>query len=95
MPTRNGRLAIIDLFKPPNESEETMPAKRTKVDRVVQKAAATISQAINEMIADLPVGSAPTMALEQLVEQLADLEAWQLIMEDRDIQDAYYGAKGK
>jgi hypothetical protein len=71
-----------------------MPAKRTKVDRVVQKAAATISQAITEMIADLPVGSAPTMVLEQLVEELADLEAWQLIMEDRDIQDAYYSAKG-
>jgi hypothetical protein len=32
------------------------------------------------------------MALEQLVEQLASLEAWQLIMEDDDIQEAYCAA---
>ena len=63
-----------------------------RYDRTVLRAAAAISEAINEMIADLPVGAAPQMALEQLVEQLASLEAWQLIMEERDIMEAYHSA---
>jgi hypothetical protein len=63
-----------------------------KVDPAVQRAAAAISKAITEMIADLPVGASSTVALEQLVEQLASLEAWQLIMEDPDIIDAYHAA---
>jgi hypothetical protein len=39
------------------------------------------------MIGDLPVGAAPQMALESLVEKLASLEAWQLIMEDPGIRE--------
>jgi hypothetical protein len=64
-----------------------------RVDRVVLRTANAISKALTEMIADLPVGAAPEMALESLVEQLAPLEAWQLIMEDPDIVDAYLAAK--
>ena len=58
-------------------------------DRTVQRAATAISKALAEMIADLPVGASIPMALESLVEQLAGLEAWQLIMEDPDIREAY------
>jgi hypothetical protein len=78
-----------------------MPAKRTrgqgpgdgrKIDRAVQRAAAAISKALTKMLVDLPVGAAPEMALERLVEKLASLEAWQLIMDDHDIVEAYYAA---
>jgi hypothetical protein len=65
-----------------------------KVDRAVQRAAAAISKAITKMIVDLPKGAAPQTAILYLVGELAGLEAWpmQLIMEDRDIREAYYAA---
>jgi hypothetical protein len=66
-----------------------MPAKRTKVDRAVQQAAETISEALTKLLAELPVGSSPDMVLEDLVEQLAGLEAFQMIMESPDIMEAY------
>ena len=61
-------------------------------DRTVLRAATAISKALTHMIADLPAGAAPQMAIESLVEQLAGLEAWQLIMEDPDIREAYDAA---
>ena len=62
-------------------------------DRTVLRAATAISKALTEMIGDLPVGAAPQMAIEFSVEQLAPLEgAWQLIMEDPGIREAYDAA---
>jgi hypothetical protein len=63
-----------------------------RTDRIVAAAAASISAALDKMMADLPVGAAPTMALERLVERLARSEAWQLIMDDHNIVEAYYAA---
>lgn len=71
-----------------------MPTKpKSEHNGAVLRAATAISEALTKMIADLPIGASVPMALESLVEQLAPLEAWQLIMEDRDIVDAYLAAK--
>jgi hypothetical protein len=66
--------------------------KSEEYDGAVLRAATAISEALTKMIADLPQGSAPEMALESIVEQLAPLEAWQLIMEDPDVVEAYLAA---
>jgi hypothetical protein len=65
-----------------------------KVDRAVQRAAATISKSIDKMIVDLPKGAAPQMAIERLVGELVSLQVWpmHLIMEDNDIRETYDAA---
>jgi hypothetical protein len=59
--------------------------------KVIENAAATISLALNKMVADLPKTAAPQAALEQVVRELAVRQPWfmRLIMEDHDIREAY------
>ena len=76
-----------------------MPAKQAydrdpdwrKVDQIVQRAAAEISNAVDKMIADLPPYAAPQMAIERLVRELVSLQVrtMQLIMEDPYVRETY------
>ena len=61
---------------------------------VVDRAATSISTALDRMVADLPESDAPQMALEQVVKELAVRHPFfmRLIMEDYDIREAYYDA---
>jgi hypothetical protein len=78
---------------------KAMPAKQgdlpdldwRKVDRAVQRAAATISKAIDRMVSDLPEYAAPDMATVRLVRELTGLRpTWmQQIMDDRWTREAY------
>ena len=62
------------------------------VDRITRKTARKISDALEEMVASLPVSAASQMALELVVCELAWKQEWfmQLIMEDEDIREAYW-----
>jgi hypothetical protein len=59
--------------------------------KAVEHAAATISLALDKMIADLPKTAAPLAAFEQMVRKLAIRQPWfmRLLMEDADIREAY------
>ena len=59
--------------------------------KVVEYAAATISLALDKMIADLPDTAAPQAAVELVVRELAIRQPWfmRLIMEDAEIREAY------
>jgi hypothetical protein len=59
--------------------------------KVVEYAAATISLALDKMIADLPDTAAPQAAVELVVRELAIRRPWfmRLIMEDAEIREAY------
>jgi uncharacterized membrane protein YccC len=79
-----------------------MPAKQAydrdpdwrKVDQIVQRAAAEISNAVDKMIADLPPYAAPQMAIERLVRELTHLQSatMQQIMDDHYTREAYEAA---
>jgi hypothetical protein len=62
-----------------------------KVDRTVLRTAATISKAIDRMIADLPEYAAPDMARVRLVRELTRLQpaTMQQIMDDHYSREAY------
>jgi hypothetical protein len=62
--------------------------------KVIEHAAATISLALDKMVADLPKTASPQAALEQVVRELAVRQPWfmRLIMEDADIREAYAAA---
>ena len=62
-----------------------------KVDRTVLRTAATISNAIDRMIADLPEYAAPRMARVRLVRELTRLQpaTMQQIMDDHYTREAY------
>ena len=62
--------------------------------KVVEYAAATISLALDKMIADLPDTAAPQAAVELVVRELAIRRPWfmRLIMEDAEIREAYDAA---
>ena len=76
-----------------------MPAKQAydrdpdwrKVDQIVQRASAEISNAFDKMIADLPPYAAPQMAIERLVRELTHLQSasMQQIMDDHYTREAY------
>ena len=76
-----------------------MPAKQAydrdpdwrKVDEIVQRASAEISNAFDKMIADLPPYAAPQMAIERLVRELTHLQSasMQQIMDDHYTREAY------
>ena len=76
-----------------------MPAKQAydrdpdwrKVDEIVQRASAEISNAFDKMIADLPPYAAPQMAIKRLVRELTHLQSatMQQIMDDHYARDAY------
>jgi uncharacterized membrane protein YccC len=76
-----------------------MPAKQAydrdpdwrKVDQIVQRASAEISNAFDKMIADLPPYAAPQMAIERLVRELTHLQSasMQQIMDDQYTREAY------
>ncbi len=59
--------------------------------KVIEYAAATISLALDKMVADLPDTAAPQAALEVLVRKLAIRQPrfMRLIMEDADLREAY------
>jgi hypothetical protein len=59
--------------------------------KIVEHTAATISLALDKMVADLPKTAAPQAALEQVVRELAVRQPWfmRLIMEDADIREVY------
>jgi hypothetical protein len=71
-----------------NKSEEA------RIDRVVHRTAVAISAALDKMVADLPQRAFPQMAIEEVIRELAHLQPWllRLVMEDRDIREAYYAA---
>jgi hypothetical protein len=62
-----------------------------KVDRTVLRTVATISKAIDRMIADLPEYAAPHMARVRLVRELTRLQptTMQQIMDDHYTREAY------
>jgi hypothetical protein len=80
-----------------------MSAKRTtgpgefdsrKVDRAVARAGAAISKAIDKMVADLPEGAAPQMAILCLVGELTRLRPvlMQQVIGDHEAREAYEAA---
>ena len=64
------------------------------IDRVVDRTATRISDALDKMVRDLPEGAAPQMALGFVVAELTVLQPWlmQLIMEDVDLRETYDAA---
>jgi Flp pilus assembly protein TadB len=64
------------------------------IDRVVERTATAIAAALDRMVADLPEGAAPQMALEAVVRRLVPRKPWamRLLMEDVDIREAYAAA---
>lgn len=80
-----------------------MSAKRTigpgefdgrKVDRAVARAGGAISKAIDNMIAELPAGAAPQMAVLRLVGELTRLRPvlMQQVIGDHEAREAYEAA---
>jgi hypothetical protein len=65
-----------------------------RTNKVVERTAVSISLALDKMVADLPENSAPQMALEGLVAELARLQPWLLrfMMEDAVVREAYDSA---
>jgi hypothetical protein len=65
-----------------------------KVDRAVVRAGAAISKAIDKMVADLPDGAAPQMAVLRLVGELTRLRPvlMQQVMSDHQAREAYEAA---
>jgi len=59
--------------------------------KVIEHTAASISSALDKMMADLPEHSAPQMALEGVVRELAHRQPWLLrfMMEDAVVREAY------
>ena len=72
-------------------SGEMMDSRSAKV---IEHATATISLALDKMVADLPKTAAPQAALERVVRELAVRQPWfmRLMMEDADIREAYAAA---
>jgi hypothetical protein len=62
-----------------------------RTNKVIEHTAASISSALDKMIADLPEHSAPQMALEGVVRELAHRQPWLLrfMMEDAVVREAY------
>jgi hypothetical protein len=65
-----------------------------EIDRVVARTANRISAELGRMVADLPDGAAPQLAVEFLASELVERERWimSLIMEDANIREAYAAA---
>ena len=61
------------------------------VDAVVRRTAGAISVVLDRMVADLPEGATPQIAIELVVRDLARRQFWlmRLIMEDPNIREAY------
>jgi hypothetical protein len=70
----------------------TMMDARTAT--VIEYTSASISSALDKMVADLPEHSAPQMALEGVVRDLAHRQPWLLrfMMEDAVVREAYDSA---
>jgi hypothetical protein len=64
------------------------------VDRVVRRTAASISDAMDKMVRDLPDDAAPQMALELVVDRLTQMQPWflELIMEDHNFRETHAAA---
>jgi hypothetical protein len=62
-----------------------------KVDSAVERAAGAISRAIDKLVADLPEGAAPQMAIAYLVRMLVPLQTQrvQWLMDDPFVREAY------
>jgi hypothetical protein len=60
----------------------------------VLRAAAAISKAVDKMAAELPVGTAPQVAIELLISALVPLQpqAMQMVMEHPGVLEAYQAA---
>lgn len=65
-----------------------------RTNLVITHTAVAISEALDQMVADLPEMAAPQMALEGLVSELARLQPWLLrfMMEDPVVREAYDSA---
>jgi hypothetical protein len=65
-----------------------------RTNKVIEHTAASISSALDKMVADLPENSAPGMALEGVIRELANRQPWLLrfMMEDAVVREAYDSA---
>jgi hypothetical protein len=63
-------------------------------EKVVRRTACSVSAALDKMVTALPGDVAPQYAIEQVVKSLTISQPWfmRLIMEDRDIAEAYANA---